>query len=498
MCPERSGLTHELIKATQNWLLCKYKPSNLPPREMEPYFSLALSVSQGDSPVNSIDDVGFWAKLVGPLHQTVTSAVVTLKIDDGTAANHPEIPIFSLTRSGDGASPAIPSSPGDTILPDGLSVMPFSSAGPTQNWTATISYKYSDAVNDHLASTAIQSAKQILKIYPVIGGFASTIIDQENKADRNKMDQYISGLFSHPGQSPSLSLSLSANDYAQLDHVEAVMYDADLNSAKKKVVAYVMLTPRFISSLFTDKHDASGKPEYGGVGYAGRRIPELGNQSVIAIYAAKHGDLESGLANGQVDTFKQVCLNGLQQFTDLGLEPDTDAVYATWLVLTGSPAADKKVESDAMCPSIVLKTMAELGLAPFGFQGASGDTDPKQRQQNILASNSKTDAVATAVALQDANLAQYFAPRVIVTQTTNALNGIPIGSPVYVDASPLADAIKAKGTGNLSNYKHTNLASPVVQATLAIGERHYSVKIRWSGISDSDVITSMDIDDMAG
>jgi hypothetical protein len=491
LCPgAQSGQTLQVMQTLQTWIICKYTRTVAVDSQVYPYFSLAITVSQGDSPVNSVGDVGFWKRVGGLLHQKVTSAVVTLKIDDGVNSNPPEIPVFALTRASDGTSSPKTSSPAATALPQQMPVMPYTSAARTQQWAVTLGYKYSNEVNDHVASTAIQVAKQLLKANPVTGTVAS-LVPQIDQNDRKKLDSYVGQLFSYTQDPPPVAFSMSANDYAQVESIVAVVYDDVLTAPSKKVVAYIKLSPRFAPSLYASL-DAQGQLHYPGIGEYGQFIPELGG-STRDLFNKYHPDLTSLLSQGNEAIFSQVCHSGPQDFASYHLEPDSDAVYATWLVLMSSPAADSKRSNGEMCSSVVLDSMASLHLRQFPFQVVDGDSLPAQRARNVAISNAKTAEVSSAVAQQNSDLTQYFAEKVTVVQHADVIDGIDLNTSVAVDGETLAGAIKAKGQGRLYKFSHTGLASPVVKATLSVASKSYPVTIRWSGLSDSDKIISMDI-----
>ncbi|MDR5766156.1 MULTISPECIES: hypothetical protein [unclassified Caballeronia] len=487
--PAKSGQVLEVVQVLQTWVVCKYVKTSLATGFQDvPYFSLAISINQGGSKVNSVDDVGFWGRLGGMLHQNVTSAVMTLKISSSNIPNPPEVPIFVITRASDGSSAPKTSSPASTALPQQMQVMPYSLAPPTQQWIVALGYKFSSEANDHIASTAIQISKQVLKVYPV-GGAIASLAPEITHNDREKLDGYVSGLLSYSLDPPQVAYGMTTSEYTQIDSIVAILYDDVLSSPQKQVVAYATLTPRFVPSLYATR-DVQGQLHFPGIAEYGRFIPELGG-STRDLFNKNHPDLSRMLENGSEEAFRQVCNSGAQDFASYRLASDTDAVYATWLVLMSSPAADSK--NPNLCTTVVLDSMADLHLKPFPFQVIKGDSDPSQRKENVAISNLRTEQLSAAFAQPDVDVTPFFAEKVALVQHQNVLSGIAVDMPVAVDGSSLASSLKAGGGTRLHSYKHTGLSSSVVKATLSTAGGSYPVTIRWSDLNKDGQITSIDL-----
>jgi hypothetical protein len=515
-CKNEDGLTATVLNHTDNFVVCVYKgntttSSNPAP----PYFGLMVSEFQGDSSINSTDKFSFFGKLISPAHSSVTAAVVTSKIEGGNAKNPPEVPVFSQSLSSDGKSAA-------PLLPLGndLLLMPYSQREFGENLTLTLSYKYSDTVSDKFVSAAFSAAKTLLKSNPIASTIVSTttsLIGSSNatgqtsstdssdkssssgsstnagSSDTKSIDDYVSSLFSAPGQTSSIAINYSERDYADIDHLEAIGYDRDLSNEGKKVVATIWIKPATaMYTVFSNNADSQGHLNYGSFtpAISQETLNSLGNKNIVDFYVAQHRDLEIGLMRGQMDTFDQVCADGPGQFTQMGLDASTDAYVATWLILVSQPVTQPGTQPPVLCQA-TLNTMKSLGLniTALAFQNLR----PEDQQVNEDKSNIKTNQVAHFIASPSDQLQTLMAPRVIVSQKELVLPGISLNTPAYVDAAALTSAINAKGQGRLSNYTHSSLASPIVKATLTLSGKSYPVVIKWSGVSDDDLIISMDI-----
>lgn len=488
-CPPDSFLGAGDRKAgSPLWDICIYKRRSEAIDMSSGYFSLSLSAELGDSPINKISDVGVWQRILGKIDQNVQSAVVTMRLGDGTDIDSsPVVPVIALARASDGNTPP------SAIIPDGEQIMPYTSlADGTDRWGLEIDYKFGTDNHDKVAGGIVSLGQKILTLYPV-GGAVGALLPKVSEDDRKQLDNFVSSLRSYKLAPPPGRVFFQAQQWGEIDHLSVIFYDKPFGEADRREVVTLKVVPDHLASIYTRKV-ANGLPDYSkyriGASY-GTNIRALAG-STKQVFQKVSPELAAQIQTADTSVFAKVCNEAPSLYASARMEADTDAVFATWLTLMNSPARTMKAPA-GMCDGDFEARMDELRLPKFPYQLAPNDTDPAQRTKNLAQTKQNMDQLSAALGTASPSLDEHFADTVVVKQGEPVLPDVKSGEAQVLTAKQVADSLKAANAQSIHAYRFTGVASTVAPAMLQVNGKDVPIQLEWSGVGDSAKVTAVHV-----
>jgi len=494
-----ADLEKSLSRVTKFWTMCVYRRP-VAASDASDYFTLKLNITEGDSRLNSANNVEAWKKLQSNFDKTISTAALTLQMGDSTSiGNAPQAPIFLVRRSSDGKEPAA------LMAKFGSNLVPYTNLSmPVAQWGFVMRYRLGETNVNTVPGTVLDLGQKLLSLYPV-GGAVGAVLKEPSTELKNKANQFVSDLNSVGYAPQDAEFLIDRDDWKKISVIRLVFHDAPVEDKKRKSVAEVSLVPDFRISIYANKLSEDGRPDYqkvAGSGTFATSNSALGG-STKEIFQKVEPELAAKLATSDASFFSEACMRGPAVFSgsSINLASNTDAVFATWLTLINSKSW---VSKDVSCP-VTVEQFEKLGLTLFPAATTPSEQDPKERKASIGVAINKTIPVKTAVnkaaSGKDAgdgseNLPEtLFTSSILVRQEVDAIPGIPLKGIYAYTADEFFGKLKAAGATFVGKMYFDGKPSTVVKIALAVGERKFNSELQWESLEPEAKIKAFFITD---